>query len=113
MIKRILNYFFGKKETIETPVNSIQTEIKETLKKRKEILKALNAEKEAREEKVILSGKISPETPKKTRAPKKPKADVSIDTDKVTKVKPVRKVKTTTPSTEETPKRTRKPKTDQ
>ena len=38
MIKRILNYFFGKKETNETPVNSIHDEINETLKKRKEIL---------------------------------------------------------------------------
>ena len=110
MIKRILNYFFGKKETNETPVNSIQAEINETLKKRKKILKSLNAEKE--EEKVILSETVSTDKPTKTRAPRKPKAEVSIDTDKATKVKPVRKAKTTTASTEEKPKRTRKPKTD-
>jgi hypothetical protein len=107
MIKRILNYFFGKKETNETPVNSIHDEINETLKKRKEILNSLN------QEKVILSETVSTEKPKKPRAPRKPKAEVSIDTDKATKVKPVRKAKTTTASTEEKPKRTRKPKTDQ
>ena len=42
MIKRILNFFFGKKETTQTPVNSIHDEINETLKKHKEILISLS-----------------------------------------------------------------------
>ena len=44
MIKRILNYFFGKEETNETnetQVNSIHDEIDETLKKRQAILDSL------------------------------------------------------------------------
>jgi hypothetical protein len=107
MIKRILNFFFGKKETTQTPVNSIHDEINETLKKRKEILSSL-----ANEEKVILSETVSTEKPKKPRAPRKPKSEFPIGTDKPTKVKPVTKAKEPKSSTEEKPKRTRKPKTD-
>jgi type II secretory pathway component PulC len=106
MIKRILNYFFGKKETNETQVNSIHDEINETLKKRQEILDSLE------QDKVILSETVSTEKPKKTKAPRKPKSEFPIESDKVTKAKPVRKAKAPAASTEEKPKRTRKPKTD-
>ena len=103
MFKKILNFFFGKKENTKTQTNSIHEEIAKTLKEREEILNT---------NKVILSETVSTEKPKKTRAPRKPKAEVSIGADKVTKVKPVTKVKAPKTSTEEKPKRTRKPKTD-
>jgi len=97
MFKKLLNFLFGSKnETAETP-NTIHEEIAKTLKEREEILKSIPSE----------------DKPKKTRAPRKPKAEVSVSKDKATKVKPVVKVKKEkTTETTEKPKRTRKPKTD-
>ena len=108
MIKRILNYFFGQKETNETQVNSVHDEIDKTLKKRQEILTAL------KEDNVTLFNTFCDETekPKKPKAPKKPKTKVSDSADKPTKAKTVAKVKTPKMSTEEKPKKYRKPKTD-
>jgi hypothetical protein len=109
MFKKILNFFFGKKENTQTTTSSIHNEIAKFLKEREEILSSLKAGKDS---KVIFSETASIEKPKKPKAPRKPKSEFPIGTDKPTKVKPVTKVKAPKTSTEETPKRTRKPKTD-
>ena len=57
MFKKILNFFFGKKENTKTQTNSIHEEIAKTLKEREEILNT---------NKVILSETVSTEKPKKT-----------------------------------------------
>lgn len=99
MLKKILNYLFGSKNTTKCDIHGKMTK---TLK-----------ESEAS---VNLTSEMEVVKSTKKRTPRKPKTDITIGTDAPLKVKEITKVKAPKSSTQENTtsisKKSRKPKTD-